>query len=265
MRDAGEVWLAYEDCAAAALKVGDEVDVGEGPEQARIVARAGPRAIVKAGGSQLFVKRAALSDKSAFLAMWRSDDVRILPVKQARGVRSRTWAELAADIAEEPVADFPVKAPRTAAWCAQYLIKTGGPSQHHECWRSRRRLGATDVGVDMHETLCRMAEHMGTCDQYDLANSASAELLFRKLQLIEHFYDERDVDQAMQANSKVPPEEMRAFVGGGRPASMVSPDLLEHVSRELERIASIKKNSRKLREENAAGKKGGRGGPPKGQ
>lgn len=145
----------------------------------------------------------------------------------------------------------------------QYLVKNGGAAEHHEVWRSRRRLGPMDSGVDMHGTLCRFAEHRRTYDQLVLANSAMAELLFKTLQLVKHVYDERDIDQALQSNSKVP---VRAVVGGGRSASMVSPELLEHVSRELERVAAIKKTPRKLREENAAGKKGGRGeGPSKGQ
>jgi hypothetical protein len=65
---------------------------------------------------------------------------------------------------------------------------------------------------------------------------------------------------------RVPAEEARAFTGGGRPSSMVAPELLEHVSKELERVGGIKRNARKLREEQAAqrstkpGKGGGKGG-----
>jgi hypothetical protein len=119
--------------------------------------------------------------------------------------------------------------------------------------------------VDMHDTLSKIAEFLGSYDQYDLANSAGCELLFRKLQLIEYYYDEKDLD-TMNSNPRLPAEEARAFTGGGRPSSMVAPELLEHVSKELERVGGIKKNARKLREEQAAHKntKPGKGGGGKG-
>lgn len=79
--------------------------------------------------------------------------------------------------------DFPVKASRMASCCVQYLVKHGG-AQHHEVWRLWR-LGAMDYVVDMHETLCRIADNMGTYDQLDLSNSAAAEFLSRKLHLLE--------------------------------------------------------------------------------
>ena len=63
-------------------------------------------------------------------------------------------------------------------------------------------------------------------------------------------------------NLRMPLDEIRAFTGGGRPASMIAPELLDHVSKELERVSGIKKNARKLREEQAALKGEGRG--PKG-
>ena len=103
----------------------------------------------------------------------------------------------------------------------------------------------------MHETLCRAVEYLGTVDQMNMPDSVSTEFLFRKLQLIEHYYDERDAS-SVDNNTKQPIEEVRAFVGGARPTSMVCPALLDHVSKELEKISAIKKNHRKLREEQAA-------------
>ena len=38
----------------------------------------------------------------------------------------------------------------------------------------------------MHDTLAKIAEYMGTYDQLDLRNLASAEYLFRKMQMVEH-------------------------------------------------------------------------------
>ena len=115
----------------------------------------------------------------------------------------------------------------------------------------------------MHETLARLADYMGTYDQLEISNLASAEFLFRRMALIEHFYDEKEVDHGA-ATGRQSMDEVKAFVGGARPGSSVMPELLVQVSKELERVSSIKKNARKLREENAAAyavkKKGGKGG-----
>ena len=102
--------------------------------------------------------------------------------------------------------------------------------------------------MDLHFTLCQGIEAFGAYDQVDLANLAGIEHAYRKLQLIEHFWEERGNDQAAK-DSRLPPEEMTAFAGGARPAAMICPELLDHVSKELERISGIKKNARKLREE----------------
>ena len=74
----------------------------------------------------------------------------------------------------------------------------------------------------------------------------------------EHFYDEKDGD-GPGVRVRQPLEEARALAGGGRPTSMVCPELLEHVSKELERISNLKKNARKLWEEQAALRKGDKG------
>jgi hypothetical protein len=96
----------------------------------------------------------------------------------------------------------------------------------------------------------------------------SCEPFFRTLQLIEYFYDEEDPD-SMNQDTRLSVEEARAVTGGGRPSPMVAPVILEHVSKELERVGGIEKNARKLREERAAAKSikpgegGGKGGKGK--
>ncbi len=49
----------------------------------------------------------------------------------------------------------------------------------------------------------------------------------------------------------MPRDERQAFLGGGRPASMVCPALPDHVSKELERVSNLTKKARSLREEDA--------------
>jgi hypothetical protein len=263
---ATHLWVIADEEPGAGRALGDAVGVGPGPTQARLLAVKGKKALVEMrDGTALFVVMIAVADQAGFVRSWRGDDARVLPVVRVHGTRLRDWRDAARQCKQEDFVDFPIVKPRTARWCADYLVKDGGPALHHEVWRSRRRLQVTDFGVDMHDTLSKIAEFLGTYDQYDLANSAGVELLFRKMQLIEYYYDEKDLD-TMNQNPRLPAEEARAFTGGGRPSSMVAPELLEHVSKELERVGGIKKNARKLREEQAAQKnvKPGKGGDGKG-
>ena len=133
---------------------------------------------------------------------------------------------------------------------------------HHESWKARRRLDHSAYGVEMHDLLSKVLDTMGSFDQVNLGNIAGCELMFRHLQLIEHYYGEKDVDTRIMAGRQ-PIEEVRSFMGGSRSSSMVCPALLDTLSKDLERIGGIKKNARKLREEAAAAghkKKNGKGG-----
>ena len=164
------------------------------------------------------------------------------------------WREVSTASKEVKVADFGVSEPRTAGWCMAYQVRDGGPVLHHEMWKTRRKLASTDFGVDIHDVLSKAIEAFGTTDLLDCANLAGAEIMYRKLQLVEHFWDDRALESAA-AGAKMPPEEVQAFMGGGRTPSMVAPALLDYVSKELERVSGIKKNARKLREEQAASAK----------
>ena len=255
---AGWGWVRAEAGQQAGEVVGAAIDL----VASRLVAHAGRRGIFVVAQGGFFGVLLELAECVPFTELWRASDARTLPVKSRHGVRQREWREVAAELREEPAVDFPIKDPRTVRWCCNFLVKNGGPSQHHEVWRGRRRFNGSEYGVDMHETLCKIADLMGTFDQLDMSNLACAEYLFRRLQVLEYYYDERDVD-AGSANARLPMDEMRAFVGGGRPTSMVAPNLVDHVSKELERVSGIKKNARKLREEAAAAKRGaGKGDKP---
>ena len=97
-----------------------------------------------------------------------------------------------------------------------------------------------------------MLEDLATHDEVNVANLLGVERLLRKMQLIEHFWDEKQREQDA-GQMKLPLGEVTAFMGGtgpsSRPSSMVCPSLLDVVGKELERVSQIKKNARKLREE----------------
>ena len=118
----------------------------------------------------------------------------------------------------------------------------GRPSLHHDMWTARRKLQAADYGVEMHELCAKAVEMLGTFDQLDIYNVAGIEMLVRKMQLVEHYWDDRRADGA--ADARLPMDELHAFMGGGRSPPMVCLALLDVVSKELERVYSIKKNAR---------------------
>ncbi|CAK0818388.1 unnamed protein product, partial [Prorocentrum cordatum] len=202
-------------------------------------------------GHSVFVALVADTEIEHLKREFRGSDARTLPVVRTAIGRERSWASVVTDCREEEVQDFGVKAPRSVKWCAAYQQRDGGPVLHSEMWRSRRRLQDSDFGVAEHETLSKVVELLGTTDQVDIYNLAGVEVAYRKPQLIEYYWDERR-QEPHQANSKLPLDEVQAFMGVGRAASMVRPEVLDQVAKELERIAGIKKNARKLREEQAA-------------
>ncbi|CAK0830780.1 unnamed protein product, partial [Prorocentrum cordatum] len=95
---------------------------------------------------------------------------------------------------------------------------------------------------------------VGVSDHLDVFNLASGEIGYRKPQLIGRYWDDMSAEQ-QHNNRNIPLEGSQAFVGEVRAPFMVRPELRETVSRELERMSSIKKNARKLREEQAAAPK----------
>eukprot|EP00973_Karenia_brevis_P070353 9779706-Karenia_brevis.AAC.1 len=101
----------------------------------------------------------------------------------------------------------------------------------------------------------RAADHFATYDGFDLSNVVGMEDLFRQAQLIEYAYLQEAGDPGGRGKSKggrlVAPEEAAVFTGTHRDSGevMVCPELLDFVSKEIERDALIMKPIRKAREE----------------
>jgi hypothetical protein len=245
---AGMAWVALEDGPAGVPAFGEVVSIG--PGAAVIHAVLGRRSLATlASGSHIALGLVDTLALPRFEVLFRGDDARTLPIRLRGGARHRDWVDVMGACKEEKFADWPFPV-RTAAWCGNYMTRDGGPRMHFESWKARRRLNDDEWGVDMYEVLSDVLEALGCYDQGDMTNLLAAEKIVRHLQLIEHFYDDKkSVGQG--SASKVPRDERQAFLGGGRPASMVSPALLDHVSKELDRVGNIKKNARKLREEEA--------------
>lgn len=185
---------------------------------------------------------------------------------QETGREERLWRDVARDSKEEAFADWSIPGPRTTSWCVRYINRrNGGPSDHHRWWVSNSGLQPDSWGVQEHETLMKIVDKLGRFDGLDVTNLAGAELIFLRLQLIEYFYsekgpgggkgggkakDKRSDDGSYKAEAAV-------FTGMHREYGdvMVAPDLLDYVSREVEKDASVMKQVRKAREERAAANK----------
>jgi hypothetical protein len=122
-------------------------------------------------------------------------------------------------------------------------------------------------GVMEHENLMKVLDKIGRFDGLDLSNIAAAEMAFRRVQLIEYFYSDKgpgggkgsgkNKDKDKKHEDLSYKSEAAIFTGTHREFGdvMVAPDLLEYVSKEVERDAAVLKQVRKAREERAAASK----------
>jgi hypothetical protein len=178
-----------------------------------------------------------------------SSDARTLPIASSATGRHRDFKELSGLCEEEP---FPLKGPRTASWCLQFLRRRHTPSDHHLQFRTTARLQPDSWGMGEHEQLLKLIELAGSYDQLDLTNLSFAEAAFRRIQMIEWVYHEKVRDsESSGGGDKLTPEEWSAFFGASRAGDilLVCPQLLSHVRSEVEIDAAIMKRVRKAREE----------------
>ena len=192
-------------------------------------------------------------------------DARLLDVKMKFGRRHRDWQEVAEDISEIAMADWPIEGPRSALWVARFLADSGrgGPEAYHKWWRVTAKLGLHDWGVSEHMQNMRFLHLAGTYDQLDLANLAIIEAIARRIELIEYQYRERTRDgirsaglgtgasPAIAGALALGGEEADLFDGVGKVAggACVAPQIVEFVAQELEKSAKIDKQARKARDE----------------
>jgi hypothetical protein len=197
-------------------------------------------------------------------------DARLLPIKLQRMSREeRTWRDVSADVSEVAFPDWAVPGPRSTQWCVRFLNRrNGGPLDHHRWWVSNLGLKGDAWGTAEHETLMKVLDKLGRYDGLDLSNLAGAEVAFRRCQLIEFFYSDRGPGgnaggkgggkgNAGKEEDGLHKMESAIFLGSHREFgdTMVAPELMDYVSKEVEREASVMKQVRKAREERVAAKK----------
>ena len=108
--------------------LGDVVDVGPGPLQANPLSLKGKKGLLESGGDAVFAVIIPVGDVAGFVSCWRGEDARVLPVAWVHNRRHTDWPDAARKSRQEDFADFPIGKPRTARWCADNLVKDGGPA-----------------------------------------------------------------------------------------------------------------------------------------
>lgn len=139
------------------------------------------------------IRRLKMEDVVKYPGREASADACLMSVTfQELSRNERIWRDVAKDVHEEPFDDWGVPGPRTTRWCVQFLNRrNGGPVDHHRWWMSNLGLQSDSWGVAEHENLMKIVDKMGRYDGLDLTNLASAEMAFRRLQLIEYFYSDK--------------------------------------------------------------------------
>ena len=136
---------------------------------------------------------------------------------------------------------------------ARHALETGGSFYlRHLNWIRNSGISSTDRVVYEHELLSRTLDSMLTIDQLNIPSLTGAELLVRRLQLLEEA--QRISPQSPDYSSAAHFMGWAAMRGGGA----IAPALRTHVADTLRGEAAVAKEVRKAREEM------GRGGGPRG-
>jgi hypothetical protein len=241
--DVGLTWVSLE--RRQGLRIGDAVVFGD-----RAV-RLGQTGVAPHGNDEVAVRLMGVEGVGDL----KAGDARVLDLALLPGGRARRpWRDAVDMLTVLPVLDWPIPGPRTTEWCAKFLNRrAGGPTDWHRFWRSLYKLNKDDWGVTLHELAMRMFERFGVYDGLDVCNIAAIEDLMRQAQLVEHVYLQEGEPNAGKGKGKGKQiglyDEGAIFAGTHRECgdAMVAPELLDYVSKEVERDASILKQVRNER------------------
>ena len=185
-------------------------------------------------------------------------DARVLAVKRgSSGERRRRYVDSLCDLTETEWAGWPVRGPRTASWCLQFIGEQDiGPRSRHTKWRTECDLTVMDPGVSEHELCMRLIDLAVTWDQINITELACFELVVRRAQLSEFRYRDR-----MCGSLENDDDHLFMGVGETRGLIMVAPALEEFLAAQLAKESAVMKERRKMREERQLAKEA----PPSGR
>ena len=248
--NAGTVWAYAED--AGGHRRGDGVGNEDG-ERTTI----GDRGLLEIASGVVFIRHMLPADVDEYL----NDDLRVLPVSFDRqGQRRRPFPD-AVDLlmADEPEVGLGLQGPRTTMWLPNTMRDASQtPTSRREQWQRATRVSKGDRPVYEHEVLSRALEAMVVVDQLNPPALQPAELICRRIQLIEEAHRLSPGAPDYTAGDHFMGWQIR------RHGAVVAPALSQHVSDHLRTEAAMSKESRKAKEEaklrRGGGGNGGGGG-----
>ncbi|CAK0834679.1 unnamed protein product, partial [Prorocentrum cordatum] len=192
-------------------------------------------------------------------------DCRVLPMQLNPMQLNPRFGETVNALSETPVQGWPAQGPRAILWCSSFMSTMAGtPTAWRQRWPTSMALPDEDEYAKPRETLCRVLDLAVVCDQLQIAEMASFEIVARQLQLLE----ERACETRSAPQSGAAPKAKAAARGGasaGTPSSpetsyflgagvskanlCISPKLLEYIADQMMAEAAISKERRKAREE----------------
>ena len=195
-------------------------------------------------------------------------DVRILAITyDSLGVRFKEFREAVNSMREDAFADWPVPGPRTLLWLLRFFLQnSGSPLAWFGKFKADGDLSYFDEGIEELERSLRFLQTAACYDQQNLANSASAELVARSVQVTVYAYAYKFIGDREDAFER---GLMYGTGSQGEGCLPVCPALREYLAGELQKRNAIDKERRKAQEGrehlSAAGaegdsKKDGRGG-----
>lgn len=262
----------------------DGVRRGEAVAVASLAEVRGDRGLVDRGsGRPLAAALVRPEEVEEFKGREAGSDARLTPLVVIGTTREKKqWREAVQAFGAVELGDFAVPGPRTTAWCCSFLDRhSGGPRDHHRWWKANLKLHDDMWGVAEHSLAMQSLDIAACYDGLDVVNFGCIQLLLRKAQMIEDAYAERGPPVIMTDGKKSAEGTKEEKGGGGAKGSgkgqrpglleegmiflgqhkefehlMVAPDLMEWVSREVERDAAVMKQVRKAREERFLARQG---------
>jgi hypothetical protein len=183
----------------------------------------------------------------------QTPESRVLALQAPQGDRWRTWESVLRDSSSptDPKWSAHLKGSPTVLETFRGYRQAGGPLAHHREWARATGLAGKPHGHE-HFTLCCAIEMMACFDQLNCPQLLSAELLMRRLCLIESAYEVGQNGKADFFHA----EEMMGFHARASGA-VIATTLETEVSERLKARAEIQKQLMKAREVQRGSKKGG--------
>ena len=242
-----DTWIAVEE--GHTYKKGAVVASDPSPLPAGCVVL-GEKGIILDGGQPVFVQKIA----AANISRHRLEDLRVLPVAfDGQGIRRREFSSAVALMTDDPPMGGGLQL--TGPGSALRLLKdlrdqSFTVGTFHEHWLRTAEIPKGDRSTYEHECLSRIMDAMVMVDQLNVPALQSAELIFRRLQVIR---------QAHRASPGNPDYSSADYYMGWkfkRAGLGVDSDLSAFVATELKNEAAILKESRKAKEEQEARRRG---------